>query len=292
MLQPIVIPERYNYIAAFLTLGCNLRCSFCINRFGDAGARYGIVAGEKWIEGLNRIESRPDLPITLQGGEPSLHPDFHNIILGIKPELNVDILTNLQFDVDRFMEEIPPHRVKRDAPYASIRVSYHPETMRLEEIKPKILRLLEHGYSVGVWAVQHPRQVAEIERARDECVADGIDFRLKEFLGMHGVEVYGSYRYDGALSRKPQPPVECRTSELIIGPTGAIYRCHGDLYDGRPSIGDLCEPGLEVRDAFRPCNAFGFCNPCDVKIKTDRFQEFGHTSVDIRPVSTGSNGPG
>jgi hypothetical protein len=29
------------------------------------------------------------------------------------------------------------------------------------------------------------------------------------------------------------------------------------------------------------CYNFGDCNPCDVKIKTNRFQEYGHTSVEI-----------
>ena len=32
---------------------------------------------------------------------------------------------------------------------------------------------------------------------------------------------------------------------------------------------------------MRPCDVYGHCNPCDIKVKTNRFQEFGHTSVQI-----------
>ncbi|MFH1772635.1 MAG: hypothetical protein ABH872_07460 [Candidatus Omnitrophota bacterium] len=32
------------------------------------------------------------------------------------------------------------------------------------------------------------------------------------------------------------------------------------------------------------CREFGYCNPCDIKVKTNRFLEAGHTAVDIRPI--------
>ena len=75
-LKPIKIPEHYNYVAAFLTLACNLKCSYCINHFGKDGFEKKHLTGEEWVRGLNRIISRDDLPLTLQGGEPSLHKDF------------------------------------------------------------------------------------------------------------------------------------------------------------------------------------------------------------------------
>ena len=108
-LKPIIIPESYNYIAVFLTFACNLRCSFCINDF-DKRARdikRRLLSGKEWVEGLNRIVSLPDLPITLQGGEPTLHKDFAYIVNNIKPELNIDVLTNLR-DEKIFIGNIDP----------------------------------------------------------------------------------------------------------------------------------------------------------------------------------------
>lgn len=281
-LPPIRVVKRYNYIAAFLTLACNLRCSYCINEFGGRTRRRKLMSGADWVRGLNRLVSRRDLPVTLQGGEPSLHRGFYQILRELRPDLAIDVLTNLQFDVDRFMAEVPPDRIKRDAPYASIRVSYHPETMDLAKLKAKVLTLLGNGYSVGIWAVEHPTNRAEIRKAQAECRRAGIDFRTKEFLGVHDGKLYGTYLYPEAISGEIGPPVMCRTSELLIGPSGHVYRCHSDLYADRSPIGHILDEDFRIRDVYRPCACFGLCNPCDIKVKTDRFQRFGHTSVQIR----------
>ena len=281
MLAPLVLPDQYNYVGVFLTLECSLNCSYCINRFGEISSSRQVLTGEEWIRGLNRIVTRPDLPLSLQGGEPTVHPDFYAIINRIRPDLPIDLLTNLNINIDRFMREVPPDRIKRDAPYASIRVSYHPEEMKIEPLAAKVLQLSAAGYSIGIWGVLHPEWQKEICRARDYCTDLGIDFRTKEFLGKHDGTFYGTIRYPGACDRMKPRQVDCRTNELIIGPTGHIYRCHGDLYEERSAIGHLLAPELRIDDQFRPCSWFGYCNPCDVKIKTNRYQEYGHTSVVI-----------
>src|SRR5689334_4137310 len=110
-LPDILIPPHYNYVAIFLTLSCNLACSYCINRFDNFRYRKGHMSGDQWVRGLNRIVSRDDLPVTMGGGEPSLHREFTEIINGIRPGLNIDLLTNLEFDIDRFMVEVPAARI-------------------------------------------------------------------------------------------------------------------------------------------------------------------------------------
>lgn len=282
MLPPIVVPAGFNYIGVFLTFACNLRCSYCINRFGDLKPTRRMMTGDEWARGLNRLVARPDLPVTLQGGEPTLHPDFYSIIAGIRPELNIDLLTNLESDIDRFMRQISPERLKRDAPYASIRVSFHPETMAIEALATKVLKLMDAGCSIGIWGVEHPLFESAIAKAREYCTNLGIDFRAKDFLGEYGGELHGQYKYAGACDRKERKTVECRTTELLIGPSGHVYRCHSDLYEEREPVGHILDPAFVIDTGFRLCQNFGHCNPCDVKVKTNRFQQFGHTSVEIR----------
>jgi hypothetical protein len=282
MPTPITLPENYNYIGVFLTLQCNLRCSYCINHFGDLTVDRRLLSGREWVQGLNRIVALHGLPITLQGGEPTLHPDFHAIINGVRPDLNFDLLTNLETDLDLFIRQIHPGRMLRDAPYASIRVSYHPELMAIEALADKVRRLLDAGYSIGIWGLLHPLWKADILRAQDYCRELGIDFRTKEFLGEFQGVMYGEYTYPEAVDRQERRNVECRTSELLIGPCGDLFRCHADLYEGRASIGHILDPAFVMDPGFRACSSFGFCNPCDVKLKTNRFQTHGHTSVEIR----------
>ena len=281
-MNPISIPQSYNYIAAFLSLTCNLKCSYCINYFEEGNFIKKHLSGKEWVRGLNRIISRDDLPISLQGGEPSLHKDFIYILNNVKPELNIDILTNLQFDEDEFMHSVNPNRIKRKSPYASIRVSYHPETMQLDPLVRKVLKLQNNGFSVGIWGVMHPSQETKVSKAREYCASLGIDFRTKEFLGEHNGKMYGTYRYKDAVDKKFNKHVLCKTTELIIGSAGDIYRCHSDLYEGRRPVGNILDENFEIEEKFRECDVFGHCNPCDVNLKTNSFQQFGHTSVEIK----------
>jgi MoaA/NifB/PqqE/SkfB family radical SAM enzyme len=281
-MKSIRIPESHNYVAAFLTLACNLRCSYCINKFETGHLEKNRLTGEQWVQGLNRIISRDDLPITLQGGEPSLHPDFIYILNNVKRELNIDVLTNLQFDIDKFMKSVDPDRIKRNAPYASIRVSYHPQTMKLEPLVQKVLRMQEAGYSIGIWGVLHPVQEKDILAAQEYAKGKGIDFRTKEFLGVHDGEMHGTMKYERACDQQFAKKALCRTTELIMGPNGGVYRCHSDLYEQRSPISSILDPEYQIDDTFRPCDVYGHCNPCDIKVKTNRFQVYGHTSVEIK----------
>lgn len=280
-LKPIIIPASHNYVAAFLTLGCNLTCSYCINHFGLPASVKKHISGEEWVKGLNRIVPRKDLPLTLQGGEPSIHKDFIYILNNIKPELKIDILTNLQFDVEEFIAKVDPSRIKRDAPYASIRVSYHPEVMELNPLIEKVQRMLEANFSIGIWSVLHPTQEDVVREAQAICTEKGIDFRFKEFLGEYEGKLYGSFRYEGACDKTFKKHVLCKTTELIMGPDASVYRCHSDLYEGRAPVGNILDPAFQIEEIYRPCDDYGHCNPCDIKVKTNRLQEYGHTSVEI-----------
>lgn len=280
----IRLPEDYGYIAVFLTFACPYKCSYCINRFGEAYYRRKVISGKDWVKALGRIDAK-DVPITLGGGEPSSHPDFIYIINHLPRRLDIDILTNLSFDLAEFIKEVDPNRLRRDAPYASIRASYHPEVMDLRETIDKTIKLMKAGFSIGLYGVLHPIQEEHILEAQKECLDLGIDFRVKPFLGYYQGRLYGQYRYEGACRKKFRKKVLCRISELIIGTEASVYRCHHDLYEGKEPIGSIIEQDFEVEDEFRECDDFGFCNPCDVKVKSNRFQQFGHTSTEMKEYS-------
>lgn len=286
-LKDIYLPERYNYIACFLTLDCNLNCAYCINSFaGGNGIKSPVISGERWLEGLNRLVCAENLPVTLQGGEPGLYSDFTWIVKNIKENLNIDILTNLCFDIDKFIDQIDPSRLRRKAPYPSIRASYHPSYMDLDELINRTIKMQRAGFSLGIFSILHPEFKQEVLEARKRCQDSGIDFRTKDFLGEFNGQIYGTYLYPDAIGNDRRRGCLCRTSELIIGPDGSIYRCHHDLYKNFPPIGNLLDPDFKIEDIFRGCGQFGDCNPCDIKIKTNRFQIYGHTSVEIKDIKS------
>ncbi len=291
MTQPESLPElpvldECNYIAAFLTMACPYHCSYCINEFESSRPGFKHLDAIDWIRGLSRFANlqRDEgvVPVTFQGGEPSVHPDFYDIINGLPERIRIDILTNLSFDVEEMIARVDPARLRRKSPYASIRVSYHPDQVKLEELLEKTCKMQEAGFSIGIWGVLHPEQQEIILNAREKAGTLGIDFRTKEFLGFYNGKLFGHYKYPQGCSQKICQDVLCRTTELIIGPDGNVFRCHHDIYENVNSIGHILEPEFRMDRDFRPCDCFGHCNPCDLKIKTNRLQQFGYTAVDIR----------
>lgn len=280
--------ERHNYVAFFLTLRCNLRCPWCINLHdGASRAAMGKRAmdADAWIQAANRLELRPDLPLTLQGGEPTLHPGFYRLVNEAKPEIKCDLLTNLSFDVEEFIANVPRERFLREAPYAPIRVSYHPGQNDIEELLAKYFRLVEAGFRVGLYGILHPdpEARAHIESTMEHCLGLGVDFRTKEYLGEWNGALHGHYLYPGAVMGGARRSCRCRTGELLVDPAGGVFKCHSDLFAGRDPYAHILDADLNEAsiDEFRDCAHYGECNPCDVKVKTNRFQQFGHTSVEI-----------
>lgn len=271
--------EGYNYIAVFLTFSCNLSCPYCITRLdGLSGKR--TVSASDWISFFNSLQVFGDVPITLQGGEPTTHPEFYDIMSGISLEdKSFNLMTNLNFDVVEFSDRVPPEMFNRKAPFPSIRVSYHVGQIERGVLISRIRYLVEQGYNIGLYMLDHPKWAEEIKTTRAICAGYGIDFRLKEYLDRSVSPDMFKYHYDKDAS------VLCRNNDLIIGPDLRVYKCHYDLYTGRDAIIDIREEQpLSLNPVWMKCTYPTKCNPCDVKIKNNRFQEWGYCSVEIENV--------
>lgn len=279
----MILPTQFNYVAAFLTFSCQLKCGYCINHHGHDLDAKRWMPGEEWISILNKLELPEDLPITLQGGEPTAHRDFYKIVNGIRPELSLDLLTNLEISPDEFMFRVGPERFKRKSPYSSIRVSYHKGQSDPDKLLDRVKYMQDHGFHIGIWGINHPEYKEHNLEIMKKAVGMGIDFRLKEFLGEYNGKHYGTLRYPDSVDHKNLKTCECTTTELLIDPIGNIFRCHSDLYANREMIGNMKDEYVPL-GLWRKCYVYGLCNSCDVKIKTNRFQEYGHSSVEVRNV--------
>lgn len=285
-LNPLKLDRDTNYIAVFLTARCNLRCSYCINRERGTNGRFEQVptmTGRDWITALNRIPATNDLPITLQGGEPTKHPEFYYIVNHVNRPM--DLLTNGQFNVKTFIKRVKPNKFKRKAPYPSIRLSFHPENMDLGDTLWRVNYLRARGYQIGLYMIEHPMYSWAVKFMRQECKRMKIDFRTKEFLGKFKNKIYGTYKYDTAIMSPQNHYCLCKGSELIVGPNGAIHRCHSSLYNNRKTTNHILDDKCDIVYDYLKCHHYGSCNTCDIKVTTDRHQKYGHTSVDIKNIT-------
>ena len=268
----------YNYIAVFLTFSCNNKCPYCITRI-DGLKKRGLVSVKEWVGLFNVMDIEGDVPITLQGGEPTLHPGFYEIMNGVDlKNKSFNLMTNLNFDLDEFIEKIPPTTFNRDAPFPSIRVSYHTGQIDRDLILKRVKILTDKGYNIGLYMLNHPQWKEEIEIVKSKSASIGIDFRLKEFLDRFIDPSKMKYHFN------ENQRVLCRNSDLIISPDMNIFKCHYDLYTNTEPVGNLLSTTFDIlQPLWRKCTYPNKCNPCDIKIKNNRFQEWGHCSVEIKP---------
>jgi len=299
-MKSISLPNSYNYISAFLTLRCNLDCSFCVNKASDKDIKRNFfkeLSGKEWVEALNRIEAPKEVPISFVGGEPSLHKDFIFILNHLKPELGVDIFTNLWWGerkLEKFLKEVSPDRIDNHAPFPSIRASYHPEQMGGgERLLKNAIMLKKEGFDVGIEGVMYPSpfQLEALEKMDINCRNEGINFRPKSFIGVYeGVDdlnrpfsiLHGDYsKYKGATLSKETSDCKCKTSNLLINPDGNVHRCQRDLLLQENPLGNILDKNFQIKDSLKFCSNYGQCHPCDVKVKTDNKQRLGTTLVEI-----------
>lgn len=238
---------------------CCYRCSYCINWKTE----YAEADGKYWVDNINRLET--DLPVTLGGGEPSLHKDFYEIILGIRH--SIDILTNLSFNTKEFIDRTPVWKFDDSRTFAPIRASFHPEFMDIEETVEKVRVLQKNGYRIGLYCVETDNNKKYIDELRKDKYSD-IDFQTKPLLD-NVVKVSNKNK-----------KVKCRTKELILSPDGRRFRCHRDLYKKENSLGRISET-CYIDYKFRNCNKANECHPCDIKIKRDRFGKEGYRAVEL-----------
>lgn len=240
-----------------------------------------------WSRGLNRLRLPEGVPLTLQGGEPFLYSGIWDLLAGIRHK--VDILTALppNVTVERFKALKSLDWNKREAPYPTIRVSFHQGQNDYRTLIRRIKELQkECGLSIGLFHIEHPAYPELFQAIKAAAGAEGVEFRPKAFLGEYQGKLYGEYKYPDACQGKgvSRNKVWCRNTVFPIGPDGYIYKCHADLYAGRThlALGNILDTELRLDYQHRPCSFYGLCSPCDIKVKNNHLQQFGYTSVDIR----------
>lgn len=282
-----MIPQEYDYFSVFLTFRCQYDCEYCQNKQErDFRMERREISARQWIEGLNRCEIPEGFPVTFEGGEPSLHPGFYEILQGVRHPLN--LLSNFSFDVQEFIRKAPLGAFRSPSPaYRPIRITFHPGWSSEALVLSKAHTLQDAGYPLSVYAVNHPDFSEELKWIQDRFKARGIDFRIKPFYGMAHGKAWGRYAYPDAW-RNGRPSeskaVLCRVRSVLFDPHGDLYRCHRDLFVGKNSRGNLLDTGFSLRYEMKPCWRFGSCSPCDVKLATNSAGENQYTPAEIREV--------
>ena len=288
----MIVPSAFNsYWGVFLTLSCNLKCPFCIQKMAGPVSNYPLASGKDWVKSLNSVEERSKKrflrrnkvkKLALIGGEPTLHPDFFEIINGLDNNWNITVTTNLASpvfeNISLFVRNLK--RKKR----IRFHVSFHDAEIDINEFINKIKLLRKKGVNVNrIFTVCWPPDKLEVfQKYVHIFKSRGLSLKRQRFNGFYKGKFYpfggeeDDYefkdniteyeKYERGCSCKAKQEIYCKMNKVLFAPDGKVYNCHYKIYSGSPDYyGNIFNGNSVVnipKDYF-VCSDYGYCNPCD-----------------------------
>ena len=165
---------------------CNYHCTYCFLNFEQSSAKIKrvILTQDEWSKIWSDIYKRyGECQIQITGGEPFIYPDFIDLITRLSRLHMFSFSTNLSWDVEEFINKVPPHRAKIDT-------SFHPEFAKLEDFLNKVKILTTHGYLTSVTMVAYPPLLKELHYFGDKFKDNGIKLIIYPYRGPYGGRFY------------------------------------------------------------------------------------------------------
>lgn len=204
---------------------CNFRCPYCWfnGRWETMDEQNRYIPLDDLIRQWRRIyRLYGECHIMITGGEPSIYPNFIELVDRISRIHTVKVTSQLSGDMYSFARKINPDRVILD-------MNFHPMESRLQPFIRKVLALKKRGFSGGVCYLAYPPQMDKMDYYRRELKAKGIDFALAAFWGE-----YNGKKYPQAYTEKER--------EIIAPYIGNMDRVKHHL-EGEKTKGKLCRAG-------------------------------------------------
>ncbi|GAB4151135.1 MAG: hypothetical protein Fur0037_19870 [Planctomycetota bacterium] len=290
---PLPTAEIHVWVA-YLTARCNFACDYCIQKEAmipgvrrKPWARYRELSGRQWVDALNGFPVRPEHPLILTGGEPSLHKDFAFIASRLEG-YSLDLTSNLTFDIDAVAAEMRRHGKR----FATSFHTFHPKFHDPERWLDKAERLRDSGMvEAPVFSMvnlrrfphfrdeEHDRNLAKLLELADRR---GLIYQFNEFRGTH---------MGAPFDREEKRLIDCTSAWVNIDPEGGIYNCQYHLTRREHSFGNITEienaRPLPPMGEFFACEDFGHCDPCHENSGHGAFRDrdgriFRRTSDDAR----------
>ncbi len=169
-----------------LVYTCNYRCSYCFYTSSGWENQYpmNVFPG---LERLTAIWERMHAiygpcHIQIAGGECSTYPNFYDFIKMMLSRHTVTMVTNLSFDVEKFVSMVDLKRM-------FIGASYHPQFSEFEKFLSKCVYLKEKGIpNLFVNFVAYPDQLDGMPEYKRRVNEAGFEFYVDPFTGIYKKE--------------------------------------------------------------------------------------------------------
>ena len=219
------------------TKNCNYKCDYCVshNKIDKAFTNKDIWT--KICNFINELYNKTNaLGLNIYGGEPTLHPDFLDIIKNLNDNIKYELFTNMSASLDLYDEFIYLR------PKCSISASIHPRHMNVDDFIYKLEYLLNKHKQIhitiycGIDNIYYPNKldVDEINKKLHEIltsnrcsmtmfpiVYSGNSSNINIETNNKNTTIVNSVK----INYKNIDVSNCFTNKAVIDPSGYIYQC-------------------------------------------------------------------
>lgn len=254
---------------------CNYRCSYCLNGFNEPPG-FKTLTSEEWFIVWKRIYDKyGTISIQITGGEPTVYPDFFEIMKNVSQMHNVELQTNLFWSPEELIGKVSPNRVSR------IGGSFHSEFTKFEDFLEKAVILRDAGFKMEINYVAYPPILDDAEKYLKIAKEREVQFSIISFQGEYAGKRYPENYSDkereilktlnvssgesaeamadwdvqkkklGEVKEAESPLRQCRMGQMYvwIKPDGEAERCCKSTL----SLGSIIEGTLNLLDEALPC---------------------------------------
>ena len=269
------IRRRY-YVAYFIDLRCNYRCSYCIQ--DDINRKEYDKTSVDHVINYLKTEVKPrETDLTIIGGEPTLSADFSYVVESLCNDFYITITTNLSTrfykDFEGFIKWAKKVKIRWN-------VSYHPEFMDIDLFINRVKKIQEAKIEMDQVSAVKLDLLSEADRKKLESAGIGFTYQTNIGIDEESGELlpktdnhpdFNYERYQEMCGKQIKETRKCRTVDYdgharhLISSDGTIYNCHHLLYKEKHPIGHIDNGWPEnILDPI-VCGEYGHCNPCDFR---------------------------
>jgi MoaA/NifB/PqqE/SkfB family radical SAM enzyme len=271
------IPPHRVCITWLINNKCNYRCTYCLNGFEEPPG-FRILTPDEWLAVWEEIYNKyGTTSIQITGGEPTVYPRFFEIMANVCKMHNVELQTNLSFEPQELIDNIPVEGVSR------IGGSFHPQYIQFEPFLDKMVKLQAAGFKVEINYVAYPPILRKAKECIDMANEKHVQLSILSFQGEYEGKKYPENYNDeerallkslnvssgesaeamadwdvehkkiGTIKETEVPLRICRMGQMYtwIKPDGEALRC----CKSTQVLGNIIEGTFNLLDEALPCKA-------------------------------------
>jgi hypothetical protein len=169
----------------------------------------------------------------MSGGEPSTYPDFYELVRVLSKRHCVEICTNLSWEVEKLIPEIPPGKLK-------IAPTFHPAFADFEDFFLKLVKIKEYLPDLQTYYVAYQGQIKEMPERSQRLKEVGIKLAPMPLRGnqvvlnteeekqiIESITPYTGEKIEYQLKKISPRGKLCRAGQYyaVIRADGSVDRC-------------------------------------------------------------------